>query len=234
MMGEHVHAGWREWFANGGWEFKSAMLSVQWRDPAFREACLARLFALNESPEFRAKLNKGFQDWYDALGDEEKAAYADRMRDRQAQYWSQPEHREAAAERVRNYFSGPCSSFRRRARSVRQWDNSELRARRSRKTVEQFSDPAERERQRNAVRTWHEENPESGPDTTVDEAATGRPGYRSPCQGAGRSGAYVANVPRAERVGRQQEGRRRAALKRLTPLLVLPDGNWRRRTRLSG
>ncbi|SCF25425.1 DNA gyrase subunit B [Micromonospora matsumotoense] len=224
MMGEHVHAGWREWFANGGREFKSAMLSAQWRDPAFREACLARLFALNESPEFRAKLNKGFQDWYDALGDEEKAAYADRMRDRQAQYWSQPEHREAAAERVRNYFSDPARRSEWRARSVRQWDNSELRARRSRKTVEQFSDPAERERQRNAVRTWHEENPEFGARHSrlmKQRLADPGTGHLAKAQ-AGRA-AYVANVPRAERVGRQQEGRRRAALKRLTPLLVLPD-----------
>ncbi|QDY07409.1 DNA topoisomerase [Micromonospora sp. HM134] len=224
MMGEHVHAGWREWFANGGREFKSAMLSAQWRDPAFREACLARLFALNESPEFRAKLENGFQDWYNALDDEEKAAYADRMRDRQAQYWSQPEHREAAAERVRNYFADPARRSAWRARSVRQWDNSELRAWRSRKTVEQFSDPAERERQRNAVRAWHEENPEFGARHSrlmKQRLADPGTGHLAKAQ-AGRA-AYVANVPKGERVGRQQEGRRRAALKRLAPLLVLPD-----------
>ncbi|SCL48843.1 DNA gyrase subunit B [Micromonospora citrea] len=224
MMGEHVQAGWREWFDNGGREFKSAMLTAQWRDPAFREACLARLFALNESPAFRAKIEQAFQDWYNALSDDERRAYADRMRDRQAQYWSKPEHREAAADRVRRYFADPARRQEWRDRAVRQWDDPGLRAWRSRKTVEQFADPAERERQRNAVLAWHEDNPEFGERHSrlmkrrMSDPATG---HLAKAQ-AGRA-AYVANVPRAERVDRQQEGRRLAALRRLAPLLGLPD-----------
>ncbi|MBM0227506.1 hypothetical protein JNW87_20295 [Micromonospora sp. ATA51] len=160
MMGEHVHAGWREWFDNGGREFRSAMLTAQWRDPAFREACLARLFALNESPAFRAKIEKGFQDWYNALGADEQRAYAERMRERQATYWSQPEHRQAAAERVREYFTDPARREEWRERSLKQWRDDALCAWRSRKTVEQFANPAERERQRGAVLAWHRDNPE--------------------------------------------------------------------------
>ncbi|MBM0238092.1 hypothetical protein JNW88_14715 [Micromonospora sp. ATA32] len=80
MMGEHVQAGSREWFDNGGREFRSAVLTAQWGDPAFREACLARLFALNESPGFRAKIEKGFQDWYNALSaDEQRGLRFDRL-----------------------------------------------------------------------------------------------------------------------------------------------------------
>lgn len=224
MMGEHVHAGWREWFANGGREFRSAMLTAQWRDPDFRAACLARLFALNESPAFRASFEKGFQDWYNALGAEERGAYAERMRERQATYWAHPEHRAAAAERVRQYFTDPSRRQQWRERSVQQWQDHELRTWRSRKTVEQFADPDERDRQRNAVLAWHRDNPEFGDQNSrrmrrrMTDPSTG---HLAKVQ-AGRT-RYVDNVPREERVGQQNEGRRLAALRRLAPLLAHPD-----------
>ncbi|WP_435795728.1 toprim domain-containing protein [Micromonospora zamorensis] len=224
MMGEHVHAGWREWFANGGREFRSAMLTAQWRDPDFREACLARLFALNESPALRARFEKGFQDWYNALGAEEQGAYAERMRERQATYWAHPEHRAAAAERVRQYFADPSRRQQWRERSVQQWQDHELRTWRSRKTVEQFADPDERDRQRNAVLAWHRDNPEFGDQHSrrmrrrMTDPSTG---HLAKLQ-AGRT-RYVDNVPREERVGQQNEGRRLAALRRLAPLLAHPD-----------
>ncbi|RUL91973.1 ATP-binding protein [Verrucosispora sp. FIM060022] len=226
MMGEHVHAGWREWFANGGREFKSAMLTAQWRDPDFREACLARLFALNESPAFRAKFEQGFQDWYAALSDDQRRAYADRMRQRQAGYWSNPEHRAAAAERVRRYFADPARREQWRERSVRQWQDSELRAWRSQKTIEQFSDPAERTRQRNAVLAWHADNPEFGEHHSrrMQQRLTDPNNDHLAKVQAGRA-RYVATVPRGERVGRQQDGRRLAALRRLAPMLALEDGD---------
>src|SRR5690348_4844192 len=97
MMGEHVHAGYRAWLAQGGVEFKSAMLSAQWQDPDFRQACLARLATLNADPEFRKKVEGGFQDWYASLTDDERGEYAERMRERQAAYWARPEHRARAA-----------------------------------------------------------------------------------------------------------------------------------------
>ncbi|MFI7431953.1 toprim domain-containing protein [Micromonospora haikouensis] len=224
MMGEHVQAGWREWFANGGREIRSAMLTAQWRDPAFREACLARLFALNESPAFRAKLEQAFQDWYTALSPDEQGAYAERMRERQATYWSQPEHREAAAERVRRFFADPARRAEWRERSLRQWQDHDLRAWRSGKTVEQFADPTERERQRNAVSAWHRNNPQFG----EQHSRRMRQRMTDPDTGhlarvqAGRA-RYVASVPREDRVARQLEGRRLAALRRLAPLLSLAD-----------
>ncbi|KKK06847.1 DNA topoisomerase [Micromonospora sp. HK10] len=226
MMGDHVHAAWREWFENGGREFRSAMLTAQWRDPAFREACLARLFALNESPAFRARIEQRFQEWYHALSDDEKRAYAERMRERQHEYWSHPEHRAAASERVRLFFTDPARREQWRRRSVRQWQDPDLRAWRSRKTIEQFADPAERERQRNAVVAWHEDNPAFGQAHSrrmarrMTDPATG---HLAKVQ-AGRA-RYVASVPRAERVTQQNEGRRVAALRRLAPLVSMADAD---------
>ncbi|SEP47759.1 ATP-binding protein [Amycolatopsis saalfeldensis] len=224
MMGEHVHAGYRAWLTNGGLEFKSAMLSAQWQDPAFREACLARLAARNEDPEFRERIEQGFQDWYASLSDSEKAAYAERMRQRQAEYWASPEHRANAAERVRLFFAAPGRRAEWRERSQAQWQDEELLSWRSQATTEQFSDPAERERQRAAVVAWHDQHPEFGERHSIrmkirmSDPATG---HLSKVQ-AGRA-HYVASVPRAERVEKQNDGRRIAALKRLSGLLSLPD-----------
>ncbi|MEU1808893.1 toprim domain-containing protein [Micromonospora aurantiaca] len=130
----------------------------------------------------------------------------------------------AAAERARLFFADPARREEWRKRSVGQWQDEDLRTWRSQKTSEQFADPAERERQRNAVLAWHESNPEfrrahsrrmagrmSGPTT----------GHLAKAQ-AGRA-RYVAGVPRAERVAQQNEGRRMAALRRLAPLVSLAD-----------
>ncbi|WUL66545.1 ATP-binding protein [Amycolatopsis sp. NBC_00345] len=224
MMGEHVHAGYRAWLANGGLEFKSAMLSTQWQDPAFREACLARLAARNEDPAFRERIEQGFQDWYASLSDSEKATYAERMRQRQAEYWAHPEHRADAAERVRIFFAAPGRRAEWSERSKAQWQDEELLAWRSQATTEQFADPAECERQRAAVLAWHDQNPEFGERHSIrmkirmSDPATG---HLSKVQ-AGRA-HYVASVSRTERVAKQNDGRRIAALKRLSGLLSLPD-----------
>jgi len=167
MMGDHVHEGYRAWLEKGGLEFKSAMLSAQWKDPDFREACLARLAALNNDPAFRQRFEKGFQDWYSALTDEERVAYADRMRERQAAYWAYPEHRAVAAERGRAYFADPAKRAEWSERSLKQWEDADLRAWRSRLTKEQFADPTERQRQSAAVVAWHRENPEFGEQHSV-------------------------------------------------------------------
>ncbi|GAB3875923.1 hypothetical protein GCM10029964_021440 [Kibdelosporangium lantanae] len=224
MMGDHVHEGYRTWLENGGLEFKSAMLSEQWKDPDFREACLARLAALNSDPAFRQRFEKGFQDWYSALTEDERAAYADRMRERQATYWAHPEHRAAAAERVRAYFADPAKRAEWSERSLKQWQDADLRAWRSRLTTEQFADPMERERQSAAVVAWHRANPGFGEQHSVRmkiRMADPTNGHLASVQAGRRN--YVASVPRAERVASQTEGRRLAALKRLAPLLDLVD-----------
>jgi DNA gyrase subunit B len=228
MMGDHVHDGYRSWLANGGLEFKSAFLSSQWQDSEFREACLARLAALNRDPAFRERIEQGFQDWYNGLSDAERTAYAECMRERQAKYWAHPEHRAAAAERVRAFFAAdPTRRAEWRERSRKQWEDQELRAWRSQRTTDQFSDPAERERQRQAVLAWHAMNPEFGARhsarmkermATTDHLARVQ---------AGRE-RYVASVPRAERVAQQVDGRRIAALKRLAPFVSLPDDEMAR------
>jgi DNA gyrase subunit B len=224
MVGDHARRGYRAWMANGGLEFKSAMLSGQWRDPAFREACLARLAALNSDPAFRERIELGFQDWYNGFSDSERQAYAERMRERQATYWAHPEHRAAAAERVRAFFTDPKRRAEWRARSCEQWQDAELRAWRSQRTTEQFADPAERERQRRAVLAWHAEHPEFGEQHSarmkqrMADPATERLARVQ----AGRA-HYVASVPRAERVAQQADGRRIAALRRLAPFASLPD-----------
>jgi DNA gyrase subunit B len=224
MMGPHVHAGYRAWLANGGLEAKSAMLSNQWQDPDFRTVCLQRLAARNADPEFRQRIEQGFQDWYGSLGYAERAIYAERMREYQATYWAHAAHRVAAADRVRAFFADPQRRVEWSERSRAQWDDPDLRAWRSTKTTEQFSDPAERERQRLAVCAWHQANPEFGRQhsTLMKRRMADRSNGHLDRVQAGRA-RYVASVPRSERVAQQNEGRRLAALRRLAPLLHLSD-----------
>ncbi|MEC3978497.1 ATP-binding protein [Amycolatopsis sp. H20-H5] len=109
-------------------------------------------------------------------------------------------------------------------RSVAQWQDAELLAWRSKATAEQFADPAERDRQRAAVTAWHEKHPEFGqqhPLRMKIRLSDPETGHLAKVQ-AGRA-QYVASVPREERVAKQNEGRRIAALKRLSGLLSLPD-----------
>ena len=179
MMGEHVHEGYRAWLANGGLEFKSAMLSDQWKDPAFRQACLTRLAERDADPEFRERIEQGFQDWYASLDAEQVAAYAE---DEDLLAW--------------------CREM----------------------TIAQFADPAERERQRAAVHAWHRDNPEFGERHSVRmriRMSDPETGHLSKIQ-AGRR-RYVESVPRSERVAQQINGRRIAALKRISGLLSLSD-----------
>ncbi|WP_439659763.1 ATP-binding protein [Lentzea sp. HUAS TT2] len=170
------------------------------------------------------KIVQAFQNWYAALSDEEKAAYAERLRALQAEYWAKPEHRAAAAERVRAFFAQPGKREEWRERSLAQWQDEELLAWRSRATADQFSDPAERQRQRDAVIAWHENNPEFGREHSArmkQRMADASTGHLEKIQ-AGRR-RYVESVPREEKVARQNEGRRIAALKRMAPMLDTPS-----------
>ncbi len=224
MMGEHVHEGFRAWLAGAGHEFRSAMLTEQWQDPAFREACLARLAARNQDPAFRDRIEQGFQDWYAALSEDEKSAYVERMRERQATYWAHPEHRALAAQRVRSFFADPGRRAEWSARWRAQWQDECLLARRRKTTVERFADPAGRERQRAAVVDWQRRHPEFGTAHSLRMSrrmSDPRTGHLAGVQ-AGRA-RYVATVPREERVARRNDGRRVAALKRLSALLHLTD-----------
>jgi DNA gyrase subunit B len=224
MMGEHVHEGYRAWLAADGLEFKSAMLSRQWKDPAFRAACLARLAARNSDPAFRERIEQGFQDWYASLSEDELVAYAERLRQVQADYWANPEHRAVAAERVRAFFADPARRAEWSARSRLQWQDEELLSRRRQATVAQFSDPAERARQAAAVRAWHRANPGFGERHAeymrlrMSDPATG---HLAKAQEGRRK--YVDTVPRAERVAQQSKGRKLAALKRVSAYLQLSD-----------
>ncbi|MGB3438832.1 MAG: ATP-binding protein [Actinophytocola sp.] len=224
MMGEHVHEGYRAWLRDGGLEFKSAMLSGQWKDPEFRAACLARLAARNADPEFRERIEQGFQDWYASLSEDELAAYAERLREVQADYWAHPEHRAAAAERVRAFFADPARRAEWSARSREQRRDEALLSWRRQATIAQFADPAERARQRGAVRAWHRDNPEFGTRHSVRmklRMADPATGHLAKVQEGRRK--YVESVPRAERVALQNNGRRLAALRRVSALPRLSD-----------
>ena len=224
MMGEHVHAGYRAWLEKGGLEFKSAMLSDQWQDSAFREACLARLAARNADPAFRERIEQGFQDWYASLNEEELAAYAERLRALQAEYWAHPEHRVAAAERVRAFFADPARRAEWSERSRQQWQNEALLAWRRETTIAQFADPAERDRQRAAVLAWHRDNPEFGAEHSVRmkiRMSDPTTGHLAKVQAGRRK--YVESVPRSVRVAQQNDGRRLAALRRVSALLPMSD-----------
>ncbi|TDV55204.1 ATP-binding protein [Actinophytocola oryzae] len=105
-----------------------------------------------------------------------------------------------------------------------QWQDEALLEWRRQTTVAQFADPAERERQRTAVLAWHRNNPEFGAEHSVRmKVSMSDPstGHLAKAQ-AGRR-RYVESVPRVTRVARQQDGRRIAALKRISTLLSLSD-----------
>ncbi|MBB4909898.1 ATP-binding protein [Actinophytocola algeriensis] len=224
MMGEHVHEGYRAWLAAGGLEFKSAMLSRQWEDPEFRAACLARLAARNADAAFREKVEQGFRDWYASLSEDELVAYAERLRQVQADYGANPEHRAAAAERVRTFFADPVRRAEWSERSRQQWQDENLLSWRRQTTVAQFADPAERARQGAAVRAWHRDNPGFGERHSaymklrMSDPSTG---HLAKVQDGRRN--YVESVPRAERVAQQNKGRKLAALKRVSAFLELSD-----------
>ena len=226
MMDDNRHLiaeGFRSWLAAGGSEFKSAMLSAQWQDPQFRAACLERLADLNADAGFRARIEQGFRDWYAGLDAAGKDAYSERMRAYQAEYWKFPEHRAAAAERVRAFFADPARRAEWSERSKEQWKDPDLLEWRAARSREQFADPAERQRRRDAVMGWHAQHPEFGKQHADFMRQRLR---RDPSLVAklhvGRD-AYFRTVPRADRVAKQNDGRRRAAVKRLSAFLALPD-----------
>jgi DNA gyrase subunit B len=133
-----------------------------------------------------------------------------------------PEHRAVAAQRVREFFADDARRREWSERSRVQWSDGRLRAWRSRTTRQQFADPAERQRQRDAVVAWHAEHPEFGErHSALMTARMADPDLVARVQ-AGRA-RYVDTVPPHERVAKQVQGRRRAALKRLAPLVDLPD-----------
>jgi DNA gyrase subunit B len=118
------------------------------------------------------------------------------MRALQAEYRARPEHRAAAAERVRAFFAQPGEREEWRERSSAQWQDEKLLAWRSRTTVEHSAPTRLR----------------------MADASTG---HLEKIQ-AGRR-RYVESVPREEKVARHNEGRRIAALKRLAPMLDTPS-----------
>ena len=155
MMGEHVHEGYRAWLVNGGLEFKSAMLSDQWKDPAFREACLARLAERNADSGVPGADRAGLPGLVRVL--------SERVALRRACGRCRPILGASRAPRALR--SG--SALLRRPRRAEWSARSRAMAGRGpagvapETTIAQFADPAERERQREAVLAWHGRTPSS-------------------------------------------------------------------------
>jgi DNA gyrase subunit B len=170
-------------------------------------------------------VHEGYRAWLGrSLNEEELAAYAERLRTVQAQYWAHPEHRATAAQRVRAFFADPARRAEWSARSRQQWQDEALLAWRRETTIAQFADPAERERQRAAVLAWHKENPEFGAEHSVRmkiRMSDPGTGHLAKVQAGRRK--YVESVPRADRIAQQLDGRRLAALKRMSAFLSMPD-----------
>lgn len=218
---ERIDAGYRRWLdEEGGREKQSAQLTMQWQDPEFRATCLQRLYDRNNDPVWRAFFTQSFQDWYYGLSVDEKAQYAEEMRRKQEDYWSVEDHRLEQSERTRQYFAdNPDHRERHRQMGKAVWEDEDLREWRSKKTVEQFSDPAERERQSEAVKTWQKNNPEWGvqhSEMLVGWWAENGEEHRKKTR-AGRQ-KYIDSTPRDIRVGKLKEGKKIAALKRISEL----------------
>ncbi len=133
----------------------------QWQDPAYRQYMRDRVKLQRQDETLNEKLLQGFQEWFNSLSADEYQVYCERMREYQAAYWSNPEHRAAQSERTRRYFEeNPDARERNRQIALAQWEDEELRAWRSEKTREQWQNEAYRLRHIATVKAWLEANPE--------------------------------------------------------------------------
>jgi DNA gyrase subunit B len=151
----------------------------------------------------RERIDEGFRSWLAAGG----LAFKSAMLSTQ---WKDPRFRTARR-----------AEWSERAKV--QWQDPDLREWRAARTREQFSDPAERERQRAAVVSWHARHPDFG----AQHAELMRRRLRQDPSlvtklHAGRD-EYMRTASRSDRVAAQNDGRRRAAVKRLSGFLELPD-----------
>jgi DNA gyrase subunit B len=180
-------------------------------------------FALHAAmmSENRDRVEAGLKAWLDNGGTAFKSAM---LSSQWAEsYWADPAHRADVAERVRAFFDDPARRAEWSERAKEQWQDPELLAWRSARTQEQFSDPAERERQRQAVLAWHEEHPEFGQrHSDFMRERLGKDRSLVSKLHAGRD-VYFRTVSSTERAAEQRAGKRRAALKRVSSLVHLPD-----------
>ena len=134
---------------------------LQWQDPAYRQYMCERVKIQRQDDVLNAKLLQGFQDWFAALTPDDYAAYCERMRELQAAYWADPEHRREQAERTRQFFEKyPEARSVRQAAALSQWEDVELRTWRAEKTREQWRDESYRRRHTVAVSDWWQAHPE--------------------------------------------------------------------------
>lgn len=212
-----ILAGYAEWLEDGGREELSRGMKDQWQDPDFAEACAAASVERHRDPEFKSALLDGFQRWYNRLSDEEKQERAARLFELQQKYWSVEENRAAQSERTRLYFEeNPDHRERHRELGLQVWEDDELRQWRSEKSREQFADPAERQRQSQAVLEWRDNNPDwvEAHSEAIKRVWAERGEEQREAMLAGRQ-RYIDNTPKEERVKKQKVGRLLAALKRL-------------------
>lgn len=218
---ERIEAGYRRWLdEEGGREIQPAQLTMQWQDPEFRATCVQRLYDRNNDSVWRAFFTQSFQNWYHGLSVEQKAEYAEQMRVKQETYWSEQIHRDEQSERTRQFFvDNPDHRERHREMGKAVWEDEELRRWRSEKTVEQFSDPAERERQSRAVHAWLDAHPEWGEkhsETMMQWWSENGEEHKKKTRAGLKK--YVDSTPKDVRTGRQKEGKKVAALKRISEL----------------
>lgn len=217
-----VEAGYRAWLAAGGREVMSQRMKEQWQDPTTAPSWTANNVRNGRDAAAIAARAAGFQTWWESLSDDDRAAYCEEMRQRQTEYWADPEARQAARERVLAFFADPArrAEWSRMARE--EWADPQLRAWRSAETRRFFEDPAQRERQRQAV-AWRERSPE----WVAADTARRQPGGDIYVAVRAGNAAYFANEAAADHGRKTTDGRRMAALRRLAPFTHLDDDGMR-------
>lgn len=218
-----VEAGYRAWLAAGGREVMSQRMKEQWQDPTTAPSWTANNVRNGRDAAAIAARAAGFQTWWEGLSDDDRAAYCEEMRQRQAEYWADPEARQAARERVLAFFADPARRVEWSRMAREEWADPQLRAWRSAETRRFFEDPAQRERQRQAVLAWRERSPE----WVAADTARRQPGGDIYVAVRAGNAAYFANEAAADHGRKTADGRRMAALRRLAPFTHLDDDGMR-------
>jgi len=132
-----------------------------WKDPIYRSRMVEKVRLERKNPDINRKIKEGFKKWFSSLDEETRLNYAGRLRQLQEEYWSNKANRQNQAKRVKQYFEAhPEIREKYRAKALAEWENISLRAWRSQKTREQWTDPEFRKSHSETVRSWWQEHPE--------------------------------------------------------------------------
>ncbi len=127
----------------------------QWQDDEYKEYMRNIFIERRKDPVMNKKVMDGFKKWFANLSSQEHNDYCQAMWERQNEYWSSEENRQAQSKRVSEYFANnPDARAAHSEKAIQQWDDESLRKWRSEKTKEQMSDTAMRLNNQQKTAEW--------------------------------------------------------------------------------